>query len=214
MSEIGHSVYCSSEPCFQDDSRERWKKSLKEGYTMRAYSIAVDGIPVYGSRPLWHYGDIAYFPEIDKVAMYTGTEYKGHGNAIQGWTIIDAKPELNASKQCRYDKIPYGHLQIKKVVFNAPATIVFWEDGTKTVVKCSENEPYDPEKGLMAAITKKALGNQGNYYNAIKKWLPEDEETTTIYADGEKIMSIVSKMGQVFEEGFKLPTEDEETKSE
>lgn len=59
---------------------------------------------------------------------------------------------------------------IKNVIFNEPATIVFWTDGTKTVVKC-ENEEYDPEKGLAMAISKKALGNQGNYYNTFTKWL-------------------------------------------
>ena len=62
---------------------------------------------------------------------------------------------------------------IKKVIFNAPATIVFWEDGTKTVVK-AEGEDYDPEKGLAMVIAKKAYGNQGNYYNEFKKWLPKE----------------------------------------
>ena len=61
---------------------------------------------------------------------------------------------------------------INKVIFNDPATIVLWEDGTKTVVKCDENDRYDPEKGLAMAISKKALGNKGNYYNHLKKWLP------------------------------------------
>ena len=28
---------------------------------------------------------------------------------------------------------------IKKVIFHDPATVVFWKDGTKTVVKCGEN---------------------------------------------------------------------------
>lgn len=65
---------------------------------------------------------------------------------------------------------------IKKVIFNDPATIVFWSDGTKTVVKCGENDEYDPEKGLAMAIAKRALGNQGNYYNEFKKWLPEKVE--------------------------------------
>ena len=64
---------------------------------------------------------------------------------------------------------------IKNVIFNDPATIVFWSDGTKTVVK-AENESFDPEKGLAMAIAKKALGNKGNYYNEFKKWLPEEEE--------------------------------------
>ena len=65
---------------------------------------------------------------------------------------------------------------IKKVVFNYPATIVLWSDGSKTVVKCQDGDIYDPEKGLAMAISKKALGNKGNYCNEFKKWLPEEEE--------------------------------------
>lgn len=49
---------------------------------------------------------------------------------------------------------------IKKVIYNDPATIIFWSDGTKTVVKCMENEEYDPEKGFMAAVTKKVFGDK------------------------------------------------------
>lgn len=64
---------------------------------------------------------------------------------------------------------------IKKVIFNDPATIVLWTDGVKTVVKCGEGDIFDPEKGLAMAIAKRALGNQGKYYNHIKKWLPEEE---------------------------------------
>ena len=62
---------------------------------------------------------------------------------------------------------------IEKVIFNKPATIVLWEDGTKTVVKC-EDEAYDPEKGLAMCIAKKALGNKGNYFNTFKKHLPKE----------------------------------------
>ena len=63
---------------------------------------------------------------------------------------------------------------IKNVIFNDPATIVFWSDDTKTIVK-AENEPFDPEKGLAMAIAKKSLGNKGNYYDEFKKWLPKEE---------------------------------------
>ena len=59
---------------------------------------------------------------------------------------------------------------IKKVIFNPPATIVLWEDGTKTVVKAQNEDEFDSEKGLAMAISKKALGNKGNYCNEIKKW--------------------------------------------
>ena len=69
--------------------------------------------------------------------------------------------------------------QIKDVIYNDPATIVLWMDGTKTVVKCGDYDIYDPEKGLAMAIAKKTLGNQGNYYETFKSWLPEEDELDT-----------------------------------
>lgn len=58
--------------------------------------------------------------------------------------------------------------EIDRVIFNNPATIVFWKDGTKTIVQVKKDEPFDPEKGLAMAMVKKALGNKGNYYNVIR----------------------------------------------
>lgn len=93
-----------------------------------------------------------------------------------------AKPETsNFTNMCKdfleknssYQK-PANPPGIKDVIYNPPATIVFWTDGTKTVVKCGENDIYDPEKGLAMAIAKKAFGNQGNYYEVFKEWLPSE----------------------------------------
>lgn len=64
---------------------------------------------------------------------------------------------------------------IKDVKFNGPATIIFWTDGSKTVVKAQDGEEIDYEKGLAMAIAKKALGNMGNYYNTFDKYLPKVE---------------------------------------
>lgn len=71
--------------------------------------------------------------------------------------------------------------RIKNVIWNCPATIVFWTDGTKTVVKAQGNDSFDPEKGLVMAIAKKAMGNKGNYYNEIKKWLDECQYDEKLY---------------------------------
>ena len=68
---------------------------------------------------------------------------------------------------------------IKKVQFNPPATIVFWTDNTKTVVKCN-SEDYDPEKGLAMCICKKVLGDKGNYYEVFKKWLPKEDNSDVV----------------------------------
>lgn len=88
---------------------------------------------------------------------------------------------------------------ISRVIFNDPATIVFWEDGTKTVVKCQDGDIYDPEKGLAMAISKKALGNQGNYCEVFKKWLPEEveEDSPTI----TEFMDAVRRVGKYFNLG-------------
>lgn len=112
-----------------------------------------------------------------------------HYNQLAPW-LNDSKDakELAMSRYLRYKKnneyknavqnltyIP----KIKDVIYNRPATIVFWEDGTKTVVKC-KNEKFDPEKGLVMAFSKKILGNKGNYYNIFKKWLPDEKPNTTV----------------------------------
>lgn len=67
--------------------------------------------------------------------------------------------------------------EIKKVIFNNPATIVLWEDGTKTVVKAQNGETFDEEKGLALAISKKVLGNKGNFNNIFKRYIGGKNES-------------------------------------
>lgn len=46
----------------------------------------------------------------------------------------------------------------KEIIYNDAATIVYWTDGTKTVVKCSENDVYSEYSGFVAAVAKKMYG--------------------------------------------------------
>lgn len=46
--------------------------------------------------------------------------------------------------------------KVKRVIVNGPATIVFWEDGTKTVAKCLPEDKFDFEKGIAICFMKKA----------------------------------------------------------
>lgn len=62
---------------------------------------------------------------------------------------------------------------IKDVIFAPPATIVYWSDGSKTVVKCNVNDIFDPEKGLAMAIAKRCAGNTGAYYAEIRHCVAE-----------------------------------------
>lgn len=65
--------------------------------------------------------------------------------------------------------------EIKDVIVNYPATVILWKDGTKTVVKC-ENEDFDLEKAIAMAFARKALGNKYGYYNVFKKWLKKAKD--------------------------------------
>lgn len=79
--------------------------------------------------------------------------------------------ELFSSTGNGVSNIPF-HMMYEKVIFNDPATIVIWKDGSKTVVKCQKNDEYDPEKGVALCFMKKALGNKGNFNNILKAELP------------------------------------------
>lgn len=77
--------------------------------------------------------------------------------------------------------------EIKNVYFNPPYTVVIWEDKTKTKIKCQDGDIYDPEKGLALAISKKALGNKGSWYEVFKKFIsPADLEPELKTADKPK----------------------------
>lgn len=95
--------------------------------------------------------------------------------------------------EARISKKEIGAYGIEKVLFQNPATIVYWSDGTKTVVNCMDNaetkekivdgkkvtvrrarkcDTYSEEIGLAMAIAKKYFGNEGNYNNVFRKFIP------------------------------------------
>ena len=107
--------------------------------------------------------------------------------------------------------------EIKDVIFNEPATIILWKDGTKTVVKCQEGENYDPEKGMAMAISKKALGNKGNYCEVFKKWLPDEEVETerdpiSVFERFKKTMDGLGFTVEVVKEELENSTSGEKNK--
>lgn len=61
--------------------------------------------------------------------------------------------------------------EIKRAIFNNPATIVYWTDGTKTVVKCSDGDTYSKESGLAMCFMKKMHGNDNGYHKVFKEFI-------------------------------------------
>ena len=112
-------------------------------------------------------GDKAYKPMSVNITP-PSLDYKSHRANYFTEYNIEVTQCPSAERVWTPDKLRRVYSEPEKIIFNGPATIVFWKDGTKTVVK-AENEAFDPEKGIAMAYLKKFLGNQGNYFNTIKK---------------------------------------------
>lgn len=150
------------------------KVDRENGYT-NLYFLAPNYIYYKWSRikpdslfPISKTGIRLYFedtrPDFIKVMITDIYDNRSHGWLPVSISRQDEELLMEIAKMKKY-----GPFEIEKVIFNEPATIVLWADGSKTVVKAN-GEVFDPEKGLAMAFTKKALGNTGNYYNNIKKW--------------------------------------------
>lgn len=76
------------------------------------------------------------------------------------------------------DIVRFGmcNVSIRKVIFNDPATVVLWSDGTKTVVKCGPEDTFDMEKGLAMAIVKKMAGNDNRFHKVFKQYLKKKKK--------------------------------------
>lgn len=76
---------------------------------------------------------------------------------------------------------------ISRVIFNDPATIILWADGTKTVAKTHGDDAFDPEKGFAVACAKKLLGNGDAFRMVFAKWAPVDKTEAEPNIDGFKV---------------------------
>lgn len=113
--------------------------------------------------------------------------------------------EIGKRKDCA---IP----EIKKVIFNDPATIVLWADGTKTVVKCFEGDVYTKWAGFAFCICKKMMGD--NFHKDFRRWCGEDEIRSPIEESSEYGSSVCNDLTGDFINNFrelffgKNPTKD------
>lgn len=105
--------------------------------------------------------------------------------------------KYKASMELRVD-IPG---MIDRVIFNDPATIILWKDGSKTVVKRSDDDIWDPEKGFCMAIIKKLYGHT----SFIKRFMEPDEEMSILTVEeacenlknfGKKLKDVMGKGGK------------------
>lgn len=67
-------------------------------------------------------------------------------------------------------------LWVDRIMFNGRATIIFWTDNTKTVVKCSDEDDDDPYAAVAQAYMKKIFGSNNQFKKMVDQFLPEEEK--------------------------------------
>lgn len=92
-----------------------------------------------------------------RVARYFGNGMRP--SKYEDFSVVLERPQLNPTR----------------VIFNEPATIVFWNDGTKTIVKCSEHDTFTKEGGFAAALAKK-MYKTGGIKKILKGSVDQKEE--------------------------------------
>ena len=71
-------------------------------------------------------------------------------------------------------------LTIEKIMYKPPATIVFWNDNTKTVAVCEKGDTYNRELGFALCVLKKKYGNKtvhdmlDKYVHGVSKYSKDD----------------------------------------
>lgn len=80
--------------------------------------------------------------------------------------------------------------KVKRVIYNDPATIVLWEDGTKSVVMCMDGQPFDEYAGFCSAVVKKVFGSTSK----AKKIAGLKEKPVKVKIE-EPVVDIISQYG-------------------
>lgn len=104
-----------------------------------------------------------------------GEGYSNHLSKINvTWNGEDIKYVVNdiSSDTVKVNFVEF-RTGIKKVIFNGPATIVIWADGSKTVVKCAEGDGYSKFSGLAIAICKHMYGTDFKWI--FNNFIPKEE---------------------------------------
>lgn len=77
------------------------------------------------------------------------------------------------------DNMSRKSLEVKKVIYSGPCTIVIWADDSKTIVRCQDGDTYSKEVGLLMCLAKKVWGTNtsgSNFNDYISKVISEKED--------------------------------------
>lgn len=73
----------------------------------------------------------------------------------------------------KHKGLGFRNIKIKRIIFNPPATVIIWGDDTKTVVKCAEDDEFNPEIGVAMCYMKKIYGSRHAFSKKVESYIEE-----------------------------------------
>ena len=138
--------------------------------------------------------------QIDMRATYELVSDKTHAtlhNVPEGDITLVKHPTQKKEKPTMDNRY-----KVKKILYNGPATIVYWADGEKTVVKCMDTDTFDPMAGFCAALAKRVYGSTGAVKQIIKASNYEGSQALPLH--GESVKDIATRaMGMLLADVMK-----------
>ena len=117
----------------------------------------------------------------------------------------------------------WGIPDVDSVIFSDPATIVFWSDGTKTVVKCMAGEKFERYAGFAMACMKKMFGstsrakvimNECDRANWVKPKVSDETKPETKEIQPKTKSVSLNDLVNAFTEAVRKVAEDKEKEEE
>ena len=145
---------------------------------------------------------------IERISDVLGVQMKdSEGNTLMEFESSAFEAEYNATwynpTLLLSDREKFNPDNIEKVIFNPPATIVMFKDGTKVVSK-AHNEAFDKEKGLMACFMRIAFDTRADFNRILEMGI--EQSNTLSPGDLTKKLAGLGKsaeelMGRSYKDG-------------
>lgn len=159
-------------------------KDFCNGYQKQVYKSFVDE----------EFNIIKFFTTIDGVYNYIN-ELK-HNDIVLHWnrSCVNVKQDwkfefknyVPADAEATSKLYEERKMTIKDIKVNGPATIIFWLDGDKTIVKCQKADNFDIEKGIIMALVKGIFQK----YKGTNNWTEAFKIPYTDEIDVEKVIGL------------------------
>lgn len=103
------------------------------------------------------------------VSNYTSVE----NLSLSRWLLKIKNGDADGDTEAHIDPSFYTP---RKIIFNDPVSVVFWNDGTKTIVRRTKGEKFNKYTAFTAALAKKIFGNNTRVNAIVKSGIDQKEK--------------------------------------